>query len=136
MKIDELSMEELLKENARRVADRNMTLKYDPITGVGCVSPRTIVRHPVSKNIVLVPVSMKEDADYNAEMDETSWVKLRHRHDFEYWAATCVHIRHKITGATVRLVLNTAQRKLLAEMERQRHAGEPVRIIVLKARQL
>lgn len=34
MKIDELSMEELLKENARRVADRNMTLKYDPITGV------------------------------------------------------------------------------------------------------
>lgn len=135
MKIDELSMEELLKENARRVADRNMTLKYDPITGVGCVSPRTIVRHPVSKNIVLVPVSMKEDADYNAEMDETSWVKLRHRHDFEYWAATCVHIRHKITGATVRLVLNTAQRKLLAEMERQRHAGEPVRIIVLKARQ-
>lgn len=30
---------------------------------------------------MLVPVSMKEDADYNAEMDETSWVKLRHRHD-------------------------------------------------------
>lgn len=135
MMIDELSREELLAENARRVSERKRRMEYDPITGVGCVGPRTSVRHPTSGKYVLVPVSMREDEEYSPEMDDTSWVKLRHSHDFEFWAATCVHIRHKLTGQTVSLVLNMAQRRLLGEMEKQRVAGEPVRIILLKARQ-
>lgn len=135
MMIDELSREELLAENARRVSEWKRRMEYDPITGVGCVGPRTSVRHPTSGKYVLVPVSMREDEEYSPEMNDTSWVKLRHRHDFEFWASTCVHIRHKLTGQTVSLVLNMAQRRLLGEMEKQRVAGEPVRIILLKARQ-
>lgn len=59
----------------------------------------------------------------------------RMRTDFEYWAARCVRIRHKTTGMIVPFVLNRAQRKVLAELERQRTAAKPVRLIVLKSRQ-
>ncbi len=133
--IDELSREDLLAENAKRVATLKRKLTYDPIGGMGCVGPRFPVRHPVSGMIVMVPKSMREDEEYSKDMDEASWVKLRHRHDFEFWAATCVRVRHKIKGCMVPLVLNAPQRHLLAQLEQQRTAGEPVRIILLKARQ-
>lgn len=55
--------------------------------------------------------------------------------DFEYWARHCVTIRDKISGRDVPLVLNKPQRKLLAVLERQRKAGQPLRVIILKARQ-
>lgn len=59
----------------------------------------------------------------------------RLREDFEYWAWRCVRIKHKTEFRYVPFVLNRAQRKVLAVMERQRKAGVPVRVIVLKARQ-
>lgn len=59
----------------------------------------------------------------------------RLREDFEYWAASCVKIKHKTRGRYVPFVLNGAQRKVLAAMESQRTAGRPIRIIVLKSRQ-
>lgn len=59
----------------------------------------------------------------------------RMREDFEYWAWRCVRVAHKTTRRRVPFVLNRAQRKVLAEMERQRRAGKPVRVIVLKSRQ-
>lgn len=55
--------------------------------------------------------------------------------DFEYWAWRCVRIKHKNEGRYVPFVLNRAQRKVLALMERQRRQGWPVRVIVLKSRQ-
>ncbi|MBD5326410.1 MAG: hypothetical protein HDS04_07020 [Bacteroides sp.] len=55
--------------------------------------------------------------------------------DFEYWAARCARIKHKLTGRRVPFVLNNAQRKVLNELERQRRAGLPMRLIVLKSRQ-
>lgn len=125
MMIDELSREDLLAENAKRVATLKRKLTYDPIGGMGCVGPRFPVRHPVSGMIVMVPKSMREDEEYSKDMDEASWVKLRHRHDFEFWAATCVRVRHKIKGCMVPLVLNAPQRHLLAQLEQQRTAGEP-----------
>jgi hypothetical protein len=71
----------------------------------------------------------------------------RMRHDFEFWAATCATIQRKATVADAaqagagdvprlsRFILRKAQRKLLAELERQREAGQPIRVILLKARQ-
>lgn len=53
-------------------------------------------------------------------------------------AAFCEHalqIRDK-TGQTVPLVLTPAQRKLADAVDRQERAGQPVRIVVLKARQV
>ena len=63
------------------------------------------------------------------------WQKLRFRHDFAYWAATCVCIKDKSRGRRIPFVLNYAQRRLLADFERQRLSGAPIRTIVLKARQ-
>lgn len=59
----------------------------------------------------------------------------RFRDDFELWAARCVTIRHKLTGEMVPFVLNRPQRMVLERLERQRRAGRPIRLILLKARQ-
>lgn len=58
-----------------------------------------------------------------------------YKNDFVRWAHDCVRIRHKMTGQMVCWELNAPQRKVLDIMERQRLAGKPVRIIMLKARQ-
>ena len=58
-----------------------------------------------------------------------------YREDFESWAHDCVRIADKESGLQVPFVANAAQKRLLDVMESQRRAGEPIRIIVLKARQ-
>jgi hypothetical protein len=68
---------------------------------------------------------------------KTSEVKNRIglRDDFLVYAATCLEIRAK-SGDIQRLILNTAQRKLHEQIERQRlHTGK-VRALILKGRQL
>lgn len=55
--------------------------------------------------------------------------------DFQFWAATCVKIKHKETGQLVPFLLNAPQRRVLALMEAERAAGRPIRVIMLKARQ-
>lgn len=55
--------------------------------------------------------------------------------DFELWARECVRIVDKETGLEMPFTLNAPQRRVLGIMERQRRAGSPVRIIMLKARQ-
>lgn len=55
--------------------------------------------------------------------------------DFEGWCAECVRIPDKLTGCPVPFVLNAAQRRLAGIFERERCAGHPIRIILLKARQ-
>ncbi|MDE7407319.1 MAG: hypothetical protein K2M76_02765, partial [Muribaculaceae bacterium] len=54
----------------------------------------------------------------------------------EYWAATCATGRDKVSGRDVPLMLNGGQRRIVEVLERQRRAGEPIRAIVLKARQM
>ncbi|MCM1320093.1 MAG: hypothetical protein NC217_06885 [Muribaculaceae bacterium] len=55
--------------------------------------------------------------------------------NFSQWCRECVTITDKLTGAPVPFVLNAPQRRLAEAMERQRRAGQPIRIILLKARQ-
>lgn len=57
------------------------------------------------------------------------------KEDFALWCEKCVTIRHKLTGKRVPLRLNAPQRAVVAELERQRRAGLPMRIILLKSRQ-
>jgi len=59
----------------------------------------------------------------------------RFKYDFEFWAAHCVKIQHKISKQIIPLLLNRGQRKLLKKFEDQRLAGKPIRTIVVKARQ-
>lgn len=55
--------------------------------------------------------------------------------DFEYWAARCCYIKNKMGGEDIFFRLNRPQRKLVAALEQMRQAGEPIRLILLKARQ-
>lgn len=84
---------------------------------------------------VAIPESMANDPALGRVGSRREWQLLRFRHDFAYWAATCVSIKDKCRGRRVRFVLNYAQRRLLAAFERQRLAGRPIRTILLKARQ-
>ena len=59
----------------------------------------------------------------------------RCREDFEYWAATCCYIKNKKGGEDILFRLNRPQRKMVRELERMRQTGQPIRLILLKARQ-
>lgn len=48
---------------------------------------------------------------------------------------TCFQIKDKVSGQMIPFKLNYAQRYLLAELEKMRMSGVPIRIVLLKARQ-
>lgn len=117
----------IIAENERRKA--LACAPYDPLTGEGCLGPRRRALFLGSE--AWVP----EDMPDTAGMSAAEAIDTRFRHDFEYWAARCATIRDKLSGADVRLRLNAGQRKVLDALEKQRRAGRPMRIIILKARQ-
>lgn len=116
---------------------RRLEAPYDPVRGIGCYGERRKCVTPVpGRYKALIPLSMTEDAEYiKVRHDPDGWRRLRCRHDFEYWCAECVKIKHKTLGTTVPFVLNRPQRRVLSVMEDDRTAGRPIRIMLLKARQ-
>jgi len=82
-----------------------------------------------------MPDEVFADPEWRASTSTDVSNRARMRHDFAFWCRTCVQIRDKQTGTYVPFVLNRPQRKALAAMEEQRRKGEPIRIIMLKARQ-
>ncbi len=135
MRIDEATTEQLLEENSRRNESLRRLRRYDPVKGTGCYGQRIESRNPADGSAVYLPETMLRDKEYSNGMSPHEWTVLRLKHDFEFWCATCVTVRHKTTGQMMRLTLNYPQRRLLAAMEQQRLAGMPVRVILLKARQ-
>lgn len=129
-----VNIDEILRENVRR--NHSRVVNYDPIRGIGCLGVRREVDSPDSHLPELVPEAMLDDRCYIAASgDAVGWVKLRSIYDFEYWAAKCVKIKDKLTGRDVPFVLNRPQRRVLGVLEKQRLAGRPLRLIMLKARQ-
>ncbi|MDE7153409.1 MAG: hypothetical protein K2O00_03045 [Muribaculaceae bacterium] len=131
-----MEISEIIAENRRR--NKALDIPYDPETGIGAVGTRVAdSRHPhsVVPAGTMLPVEMLADAEYKLIRTPLDYRLLRFRYDFEFWAVTCARIKDKSTGRLIPFRLNAPQRKLLALMERQRRAGEPVRIILLKARQ-
>lgn len=129
----EQSLTQIIDENTRR--NRLLTAPYDQLSGTGCCGRRVKAVSPGGEP-VLVPQSMLDDPDMEAaSRDERLWRLLRVRHDFEYWAATCVTVKDKLTGRDVKFMLNRPQRRVVALFEQQRCEGRPIRIIMLKARQ-
>ena len=128
-------MKTILQENARRAA-LLAAARYDPIAGIGCFGRRQEVATPVpSLPRAWVPESMIADRDFELCRTPRDWEMLRCRHDFEFWCARCVRIKDKTTRREVPFVLNAPQRRVAATLESQRLAGEPIRVIILKARQ-
>jgi len=59
----------------------------------------------------------------------------RYTEDFALWCRECVTVTDKLTSLPVPFILNAPQRRVLGELERQRRASRPIRLIMLKARQ-
>lgn len=153
-------MSVILEENKRR----NLILDayYNPLTGEGSTLDRQLYELTDLNEKLYLPVSML-NVPWIAEMGKcgsmTEYVSrtkkdnpllqgndpmavlqevfLNERldHDFEYYAATCLHIQDKDSFRDYEFILRGAQRKLLFEAEEMRLANLPIRMVLLKARQ-
>lgn len=130
-----MTVQQYLDEDRRRRAARRVG--YNPVTGDALDLERCRVSTPVpDMPVAWVPRDMLDDPAYAAvQADPVAWRRLRIRHDFEYWCATCVTVKHKTLGTDVRLHLNEPQRRVASIFEADRRAGRPIRVIMLKARQ-
>lgn len=152
----ENAVESLLAENARRCAENSR--EFDPVSGRGSTGERF---HFQVKGLpeAWLPVSMKDEPEIKGLLetgDLDAWLRrehgrapsqrdrenaarrltrLRHLHDFPYWAATCAYIKNKQGGDDILFRLNRPQRKFVERLEAIRLAGRPIRLILLKARQ-
>lgn len=109
--------ENLVSLNSQLKAAIRLSADYDPL------DPKHI------------PEAMTRDPRYLVATSEHDMAVLRFKYDFEYWAYRCVVITDKLTGQDIPFKLNRPQRRLVAELERQRLASQPLRLIMLKARQ-
>ena len=75
------------------------------------------------------------DTEENREAVVENLFKLRLKYDFEFCAFLTMQIQDKESKVFIPLLLNEGQRILVGEYERQRLAGEPIRVLLVKARQ-
>lgn len=131
------SWEAILSENASRLRAERAAALPDPITGKDCTGDRIEVspRLATGWQKEWVPRSMAEEPGFGSMESRTDWQRLRCRHDFEYWAATCVRIKNKTSAEMIPFLLNSPQRRVLAVLEGMRRSRRPIRMIMLKARQ-
>lgn len=126
-----MKISEILQENNRRLEEINRG--FDPLTG-DSADPDRVKAFSPSGELCYLPVPMTADPDFSTK-DPKLFHLLRCRHDFPYWAATCVYIKAKKGGSDIPFILNRPQRKLVAKLEKMRLAGKPIRLVLLKARQ-
>ena len=147
----EAEARKIVTESRRRLA--RLTEPYNPLTGEGSPIPRVPLRFDAARSVlipdymartptvqaILAAGSVERYAAQNGVGPEelaAAIHRLRAVYDFEFWCATCVKIFDKLSGRLVPLILRKAQRKIVAVMIRDLFSGKPVRIILLKARQL
>ena len=148
----------ILQENDRRNAE--ITAVFNPITGKNSTGKRVkvvipdfpietqwlpvrMMNIPLVKRIIAAgsfDAFMEEEfgEDYIYEDRQKaieSFVRLRIRYDFPFWAAFYVYIKCKGGGEDVLFHLNRPQRRLVERLEKMREARKPIRLILLKARQ-
>jgi hypothetical protein len=148
----------LLKENDRR--NDVMYAHFDPVTGEGSIGkrvrvsvsdfaipvqwiPEEMMQIPFVDKLVkagsidkfLSSVLGVEPNDMDRTKVSRTFIRLRYKHDFPFWAATLVYIHNKDAGKDVLFRLYYPQRILVSKFEEKRKAGLPIRLILLKARQ-
>ena len=153
--------QEFLAENEKRW--KRLRAEYNPVTGEGISELTGIKRYKLSIPDFAVPVQWvpkgmmenklikevvkagsienyiatkkwKYGAPDTLEI-ERRIRRIRHKHDFVYWAYFCIWIKHKTAKKRVRFVLNLPQLEVLGICERLREKHEPISLIILKARQ-
>ena len=83
----------------------------------------------------LLQATGQYDTEENRRLIMENLFRLRLKYDFEFSAATEDKIQDKETKKFIPLILNEGQRILVGEYERQRLAGVPIRVLLVKARQ-
>ena len=154
-------IESILRENNRRHAENEKA--YNPWVGTEYCKeiPRTRIEiKDAPFRVMNIPVEMRnekvvrviEKAGWSLEkagaslfggkptdqktLDVWRWFcKVRCRYDCEFWLASEIKIDHKLSLTRIPFVLNRAQRRYLAKLEKMRKKGVPIFIILLKARQ-
>ena len=159
MRSAKVSAGDLLAENRRRT--ERLEANYDPITGKGAPSagervklvipdfaipeqwvPEEMLRNTLVKKILncgSIAAFLSLNPGYTHHDVELQLRRARHKYDFTFWAYCCITIKRKkrLKGQKprMRFKLNYAQILVLLECEKLRLAGEPIDIIILKARQ-
>lgn len=158
--VEQHIIDEILLENERRM--KVLKAEFDPITGENAPGERghlCIQDFPIP--IQNVPVQMLDDPfikkihsagsiqnylDTTDDFDDCNEMptkedlimlifKIRFSEDFAFWAYYEIRIEDKVTGMMVPFKLNGPQIIVLNECEAMRRAGEPINIIICKARQ-
>jgi len=152
---------QIIEENEKRI--KHLQADYNPVTGEGLddLLGEKRVRLEISDfaiPIQYVPKEMMENklvkdvakaGSIEAYISKRKWKygvpdhleierrirRIRHKHDFCHWAYFCIWIKHKKLKKRVRFKLNLPQLIVLAKCEELRRAGEPIALIILKARQ-
>lgn len=152
---------QIIEENEKRL--KHLQADYDPVTGEGLdeLLGEKRVRLEISDFAIPVQYVPKEMMENKLVRDvakagsidkyiaKKKWKygvpthleierrirRIRHKHDFCHWAYFCIWIKHKKLKKRVRFKLNLPQLIVLAKCEELRRAGEPIALIILKARQ-
>lgn len=149
---------DIIKENGKRNAA--IYAKFNPITGEGSVGkrkkveisdfplrfqwlPSEMLHVPLVKKLIkagsvsrfLTDCLNVDDNEEECTKVIDQFIRLRHRFDFPFWAATEAYIKRKGGGEDVLFRLTFPQRKLIATLETLRLSDMPIRIVLLKARQ-
>lgn len=158
--MQDVTSADILKEDGLRC--EKYAANYDPVTGEGLADllgeervrlsiedfpikeqwvPKEMMRIPLIKGIAKCGSVEKyltthkwKNGTPDALDIERQIRRIRHKHDFCFWAFFCITIDSK-TGGRVRFKLNYPQLIVLARCEQLRKAGVPIDIIILKARQ-
>ena len=156
MPTDRETIKAMIREDRER--RRKYFRVYDPVRGdpQGEVVPRSkfeidgveynvpteMLSDPFVKAFVrykgasgLLKATGQYDTEENRHLVTENLMNLRLKYDFEFTAATTIKIQDKETKRAIPLILNEGQRILVGEYERQRLAGVPIRVLLVKARQ-
>lgn len=153
-----MNSSDIIKENGKRNAA--IYAKFNPITGEGSVGkrkkieisdfplrfqwlPSEMLHVPLVKKLIkagsvsrfLTDCLNVDDNEEECTKVIDQFIRLRHRFDFPFWAATEAYIKRKGGGEDVLFRLTFPQRKLIATLETLRLFDKPIRIVLLKARQ-
>ena len=158
--VTDKQIREIIEENERRLITLNAD--FDPITGENAPGER---RHLCIQDFPIpvqnVPVQMFDDPlvarihecgsiqnylDTTDDFDDCEELptvddmrmmlfRIRFSEDFAFWAYYEIRIEDKKTGRMVPFKLNGPQIIVLLVCEEMRRAGEPINIIICKARQ-
>ena len=152
---------QIIEENESRL--HRLRAEYDPVTGEGLAEllgeervkleisdfsipvqwvPKEMMKNPLIKEVAkagsIETYIEKHKWKYSTptHLDiERRIRRIRHKHDFCHWAFFCIWIKHKKLKRRVRFKLNLPQLIVLSKCEELRRAGEPIALIILKARQ-